>query len=117
MANSLRRSTGHRTPDIEVHDRLPPRVRAWMMEGPQEWSAQSVLTRYQQLLKAGTPPLKAEETVIGLLHSWNASEIDEGKPWHPKLKPFQRRPKTPPLSPHLAAGATMQLSGHPLTSS
>jgi hypothetical protein len=92
-----------KTSQMDAYDALPPIVRAAFQEGAIQYCAVHTLYMYRRHKKHG--PEKAAKALARLTMENHALEIARAIPW-------SSDPKRP-SSPHIRAGATMQLSGRP----
>jgi hypothetical protein len=92
-----------KTSQMDAYDALPPIVRAAFQEGPNQFCAVHALYIYRRL-KGHGPERMAQQVARDMMEN-HALEIARAIPW-------SSDPKRP-SSPHIRAGATMQLSGRP----
>jgi hypothetical protein len=113
MSNGRTRFTRHK-PNTrwDAYDALPPLTRQALQEGPQQWCDIWVSKHIKKLRKQH--PTASMESIdkisASIIWRWHLHEIAEAKPWQPTRKPYERKPLYPAPSPHIAAGAVMQLS-------
>jgi hypothetical protein len=113
MANYIGRRTDRKKRSIDYYDELPPALRAALQEGPQPWDCGVIAHRLARALREpNRTRAQVEAYWVALIGLWHQEAIDEAQPWQPgrRLAP---KGKKPIPSPHLLAGATMQLSGRP----
>jgi hypothetical protein len=99
----LVRGKPKKTSQMDAYDALPAIVRAACQEGPTPFCTVHMLNLWRRYKKHG-PDRIAHQMAEGLLKN-HAQEIARAIPW-------SSDPKNP-SSPHIRAGATMQLSGRP----
>lgn len=99
----LVRGKPKKTSQMDAYDALPEIVRAAFQEGPNQYCTVQALYVWRRFKKRG-PEEVARKLAQHTMES-HAREISLAIPWSPD-------PKNP-SSPHLRAGATMQLSGRP----
>jgi hypothetical protein len=114
IQNGRTRRTRHK-PNArwDAYDNLPPLTRRALQEGPQQWCDIVVAKRIKQLRKQH--PLLSMRSIDNIaarmVEGWHMEDIAEAHVWQPARKPFERKPRHPVQSPHIAADATMQMSG------
>ena len=92
-----------KTSQMDAYDALPAIVRAAFQEGPNQYCAVQALYVYRRHKKHG--PEKVAEALARFTMEGHQREIALAIPW-------SSDPRNP-SSPHIRAGATMQLSGRP----
>jgi hypothetical protein len=92
-----------KTSQMDAYDALPAIVRAAFQEGPNQYCTVQALYVYRRHKKHG--PEKVAEALARFTMEGHQREIALAIPW-------SSDPKNP-SSPHIRAGATMQLSGRP----
>lgn len=110
MSNSRTRYITYepRLTDLEAYERLPRIIRDQLKEGPQDWDALFFLNRYEKLLRGGVDAHDAQFAIAHLVIDMHHREIMDGKAWR-QPRPRARYKHLPP-SPHVLAGASMQMS-------
>lgn len=88
-----------KTSQMDAYDALPPIMRAALQEGAQQWCAVQLLYSYRRLKKHG--PEKAAEALANATMESHEYDIKRALLWPSE--------GGRPSSPHLRAGATMQL--------
>ena len=93
MSNSRTRYITYtpRLTDLEAYERLPRIIRDQLKEGPQDWDAHD-----------------AQFAIAHMVIDAHHTEIVDGKAWR-QPRPRARYKHLPP-SPHVLAGASMQMS-------
>lgn len=99
----LVRGKRKKTSQMDAYDALPPIVRAACQEGPNQFCTVQLLYAYRRYKKHGAE--KVAEALANATMESHAREIAKALPWSSD----PRRPS----SPHIRAGATMQLSNRP----
>lgn len=99
----LVRGKPKKTSQMDAYDALPPIIRAALQEGPQQWCTVQLLFSYRRHKKHG--PEKVAEALASHTMESHERDIKRALLWPSE----QGRPS----SPHIRAGATMQLSGRP----
>ena len=92
-----------KTSQMDAYDALPAIVRAAFQEGPNQFCTAQALYVYRRHKKHG--PEKVAEALARFTMEGHQREIALAIPW-------SSDPRNP-SSPHIRAGATMQLSGRP----
>jgi hypothetical protein len=92
-----------KTSQMDAYDALPAIVRAAFQEGPNQFCTVQALYVYRRHKKHG--PEKVAEALARFTMEGHQREIALAIPW-------SSDPRNP-SSPHIRAGATMQLSGRP----
>jgi hypothetical protein len=114
MSNGRIRTTRHK-PNArwDAYDKLPPMTRQALQEGPQQWCDLEVAKTIKKLRKMHpTASMESIDRIVAqIVARWHLIEIADAQPWQPERKAFQRKPLYPVASPHIAADATMQMSG------
>jgi hypothetical protein len=97
----------------DAYDNLPPLTRRALQEGPQQWCDIAVkkYLREMQTLHRKLGPKQIDAFMAARITRWHMEDIAEAHAWQPARKPFERKPRHPVPSPHIAADATMQMSG------
>lgn len=93
-----------KTSQMDAYDALPPIVRAACQEGPNQFCTVQLLYAYRRYKKKHGAERVAKALANAIMQS-HEREIAQALPW-------SSDPKRP-SSPHIRAGATMQLSNRP----
>ena len=97
----------------DAYDNLPPLTRRALQEGPQQWCDIAVKKYLKEIrtLHRKLGPEQIDAFMAARINHWHMEDIAEAHAWQPARKPFERKPRHPVPSPHIAADATMQMSG------
>jgi hypothetical protein len=114
IQNGRTRRTRHK-PNArwDAYGNFPPLTRRALQEGPQQWCDIAVKKYLKELtnLHLKLRPEQIDAFMAARITRWHMEDIAEAHAWQPARKPFERKPRHPVPSPHIAADATMQMSG------